>query len=245
MARTGSAVAVALSGTAAAPRFRARRQIELVPPGLAAQPYHAAAGMDLAAAGELIAQVEAAAEKTAAAGLRTLAATPPATPVRAVAVVVKAVSVPGQLADILRSHAWMHAAEGVLYRQAVLAAATGCGWTACAVEQSALPAAEHAIDMLGQAAGPPWRRLEKDAARAALTLLVLPCCGAGYRPFPPYMRVKISTISRMTTNKNSHAPGKPGKLRASRPAGTATPVSITLLLPSSHKWPGPQCHDTS
>jgi len=59
----------------------------------------------------------------------------------------------------------------VLYRQAVLAAATGCGWTACAVEQSALPAAEQAIDMLGRAAGPPWRRPEKDAARAALTLL--------------------------------------------------------------------------
>ena len=34
MAKTGSAVAVALSGTAAAPLFRARREIELVPPGL-------------------------------------------------------------------------------------------------------------------------------------------------------------------------------------------------------------------
>jgi len=103
--------------------------------------------------------------------LRTLAATPPATPVRAVAVVVKAVSVPGQLADILRSHAWMHAAEGALYRQAVLAAATECGWAAHAVEQSALPAAEQALTALGQVAGRPWRRLEKDAARAALTLL--------------------------------------------------------------------------
>jgi hypothetical protein len=171
VARTGSAVAVALSGTAAAPRFRARREIELVPPGLAAQPYHVAAGTDLAAAGALIARVEAAAEQAAAAGLRALAAAPPAIPVRAVAVVVKAVSVPGPLADILRSHAWMHAAEGVLYRQAVLAAATECGWTARAVEQSALPAAEQAINMLGRDAGPPWRRLEKDAARAALTLL--------------------------------------------------------------------------
>jgi hypothetical protein len=73
MARTGSAVAVALSGTAAAPRFRARREIELVPPGLGAQPYHAAASMDLIDAGELIAQTESAAEKAAAAGLRTVA----------------------------------------------------------------------------------------------------------------------------------------------------------------------------
>jgi hypothetical protein len=169
--KTGSAVAVALSGSAAAPRLLARRQIELIPPGLAAQPYHAAAGMDLAAAGELIAQVESAAEQAAAAGLRAVAGAVPASTVRAVAVVVKAASMPGQLASILRSHAWMHAAEGVLYRQAVLAAAAECGWTAHAVELSALPAAEQALNTLGQAAGRPWRRLEKDATRAALTLL--------------------------------------------------------------------------
>ena len=171
MAKTGSAVAIALSGTAAAPAFRARREIELVPPGLDAQPYHAAASMDLAAAGELIAQTESAAEKAAAAGLRSVAAALPATAVRAVAVVVKAVSLPGDLAGILRSHPRMHAAEGVLYREAVLAAVTECGWTARAVEQSALPVAEQAINALGPVAGPPWRRIEKDAARAALTLL--------------------------------------------------------------------------
>jgi hypothetical protein len=45
VARTGSAVAVALGGTAAAPRFLARREIGLVPPGLTVQPYHAAAGL--------------------------------------------------------------------------------------------------------------------------------------------------------------------------------------------------------
>jgi hypothetical protein len=142
-----------------------------VPSGLTAQPYHAAADMDLAAAGELIARVESAAESAAAAGLRALADAVPDGAVRTVAVVVKAVAVPGDLAGILRSHAWMHAAEGVLYRQAVLAAATECGWTARAVEQSALPAAEQALGALGRAAGRPWRRLEKDAARAALAQL--------------------------------------------------------------------------
>jgi hypothetical protein len=65
----------------------------------------------------------------------------------------------------------MHAAEGVLYRRAVLAAATECGWTAYAIEQSALPAAEQAVNALGQVAGRPWRRVEKDATRAALALL--------------------------------------------------------------------------
>jgi len=65
----------------------------------------------------------------------------------------------------------MHAAEGVLYRNAVLADAAECGWAAHAVEESALPTAEQAVAALGQAAGRPWRRQEKDAARAALTLL--------------------------------------------------------------------------
>jgi len=171
VARTGSAVAVAVGGPAAAPRFLARREIGLVPSGLTAQPYHAAADMDLAAAGELIARVESAAESAAAAGLRALADAVPGGAVRTMAVVAKAVAVPGDLAGILRSHAWMHAAEGVLYRQAVLAAATECGWTARAVEQSALPAAEQALGALGRAAGRPWRRLEKDAARAALAQL--------------------------------------------------------------------------
>jgi hypothetical protein len=160
-----------LTGTAAEPRFAGRREIDLLPPGLVAQPYHEAGGLDLAAAGQLIALVESAAELAAAAGLCALAAACPPGPVRAVAVVIKAVSVPGDLAGILRSHAWMHAAEGVLYRQAVLAGAAGCGWITHAVEQSALPAAEQVLSGLGRVAGRPWRRLEKDAARAALALL--------------------------------------------------------------------------
>jgi hypothetical protein len=86
-------------------------------------------------------------------------------------VVVKAVAIPDSVEEVLRSHAWMHAAEGVLYREAVLAAAQQCGWTAYAVDLSALPAADQILVTLGRAAGPPWRRTEKDAARAALTLL--------------------------------------------------------------------------
>jgi hypothetical protein len=82
---------------------------------------------------------------------------------------------PGQLPvkieDVMCSHAWMHAAEGVLYREAVLAAARRCGWAAHAVELSSLPAAEQHLSEIGRAAGRPWRRIEKDAARAAITLL--------------------------------------------------------------------------
>jgi hypothetical protein len=38
---------------------------------------------------------------------------------------------------------------------------------------SVLPAAEHLLGTIGRAAGRPWRRIEKDAARAAMTLMTL------------------------------------------------------------------------
>ena len=59
---------------------------------------------------------------------------------------------PSHLAGTLRSHAWMNAAEGALYRKAVLAVAAEFGWTVRTVEQSMLPA-ERTLRTLGQAAG--------------------------------------------------------------------------------------------
>ena len=170
--RTGSAVLVALSGSADAPRFAARREIGLVPATLPAQPYHAAAGLELPVAEEMIADVEQAAEDAAMAGLDAMASgLPDSSAIAGVAVMVKAISLPGSLAEVMRSHAWLHAAEGVLYREAVLAAARRCGWPAHAAEMSALPAAELRLAAIGLAAGRPWRRIEKDAARTAIIML--------------------------------------------------------------------------
>src|SRR5215470_19395830 len=73
VARTGWAVAISLSGPMGAPRFVARREMDLVPAGLPAQPYHAAAGLGLAAAEELLQQAEREAEDAAATGLREAA----------------------------------------------------------------------------------------------------------------------------------------------------------------------------
>jgi hypothetical protein len=171
--RTGSAVAIALGGPAPTATFLGRLEIELAPAHLPAQPYHAAARLDVRAASALIAVVEQAAEDAAGAGLRALTDGLPAAAaaIAAVAVVVKPVSLPDDVADVLRSHARMHAAEGVLYREAVLAAVRRCGWTAVAVDESYLPAGGEALAVIGRDAGRPWRRIEKDAARAALTLL--------------------------------------------------------------------------
>jgi hypothetical protein len=161
---------VALDGLASAPGFAVRRELSLISGDLPAQPYHLAAG--LADGEDLIGKVERAAEEAAVAGLRAMAdLLPPAATVLGVGVVVKAISVPQRLAEVVRSHAWMHAAEGMLYREAVLAAARQCGWQAHAVDVTSLPAAEQQLDSIGRAAGRPWRRIEKDAARAAMALL--------------------------------------------------------------------------
>lgn len=171
VARTGRAVVVMLQGTRDAPGFVARREIGLTGPGMPAQPFHVALG-DPAAAEMLIRRAEQGAVETAADGLRALVGSLPSLPsVSGVAVVVKAVAIPDSVEEILRSHAWMHAAEGLLYREAVLAAAEQCGWTAYAVDLLTLPAADQILVTLGRRAGRPWRRTEKDAARAALTLL--------------------------------------------------------------------------
>jgi hypothetical protein len=170
MTRTGLAVAMVVGGQATAPRFLGRLEVALVPAHLPAQPYHAAAGLEPNAARTLVAQVELAAEDAAVAGLQAVAEGLPER-VSAVAVVVRPVSLPVDLADIIRSHARMHAGEGVLYREVMLAAARRCGWVAVAVDEETLPAASHALTVMGRDAGRPWRRIEKDAARAALSLL--------------------------------------------------------------------------
>jgi hypothetical protein len=167
-ARTGWAVAIALAGGGGAARFVARRDVELATAEVPGQPYHEAAGLALADAEDLIARVERHAEQAAAGALRELAGR---NAVGGVAVVVKPVAVPESLAAVLRSHAWMHAAEGVLYREAMLAGARSNGWAAHAVDEAVLSAGEPVLAALGGAAGRPWRRYEKDAARAALSLL--------------------------------------------------------------------------
>jgi len=133
--------------------------------------YHAAADLTVADADELIKRTEQAAEAGGVAALHAAQASLPAGEVVGVAVVVKAVSVPASTARVLRSHAWMHAAEGVLYREAMLAAARKRGWTAHAVELAALTDLHQELVAIGRAAGRPWRRIEKDAAAAALHLL--------------------------------------------------------------------------
>jgi len=169
--RTGSAVIIALAGTRYRPGFAGRWEVRLIPPEVEREAYHAAADLTLTEADELIKQTEQAAEAAGVAALRAAQTGLPTREVVAVAVAVKAVSVPASTAQVLRSHAWMHAAEGLLYREAMLAAARRCGWTAHAVDAAGLTDLHQDLAAIGRAAGRPWRRIEKDAAAAALHVL--------------------------------------------------------------------------
>jgi hypothetical protein len=170
--RTGSVVIIAMTAGPKGPEYVGRWDALLMPDDVDAAAYHAASGLTEAAADELIRRAEQVAEAGGVTALRAAAADlPPGASVLGVAVVTKAVSVPATTAQVLRSHAWMHAAEGVLYREAMLAAAQRCGWVAKAVEPTALPDGAHELAAVGRAAGRPWRKIEKDAARAALFVL--------------------------------------------------------------------------
>jgi len=165
--RTGLAVIIAIRADPTAPSFAGRWEITLVPGGLPDQPYHAATA-DPGDAARLVGEVEQAVERAAVAALTRAAA---GRAVLGIAVVAKPVSAPSDVAAVLRSHAWMHAAEGALYREGVLAAGRQLGWHARAVDAATLRAEDDFVAAIGATAGRPWRRAEKDAVRAALTLL--------------------------------------------------------------------------
>ena len=90
--------------------------------------------------------------------------------VETVGVVGKVRNVPDDLQRILVAHALLHAAEGALYEEALLDAATRAGLGALLVEERTIeiPAA---LDRLGKQLGPPWQKDHKLAASAALAVL--------------------------------------------------------------------------
>ncbi len=90
---------------------------------------------------------------------------------------------PGDLSKILAAHALIHAAEGHLFSQAIVAACQSCGvhpvtvrlrdiWgkaaAACEMEEKEL---RGAVDNIRKTVGPPWSRDQKIATVAALLAL--------------------------------------------------------------------------
>ena len=179
---SGWAVAVAVS---AEPLVRDRRRLELCDPALPRQAFHAASGLPIEQAREVIIQVERSATATSEKELRHLVhdLAGQGHRVRAVAISVPTSSVPHELGTILRSHPLLHAAEGELYSEALADAAQAAalpmvrfttknlvGDAASALDCSPATMMEIVV-RLGHGLGAPWAKDQKEAAMAALLAL--------------------------------------------------------------------------
>ncbi|MEV0390829.1 hypothetical protein [Nonomuraea sp. NPDC050643] len=184
----GWAVLVAVGGAAGAPEVLLRERVTLLAdPSLPDQPYHAAAGLDPGAAGELIARVERAAGTASRDALATAAGklAEAGHEVLGVALDLGAVgagrmALPGALAEVLARHHYLHGAEGELYHEALAEAARAEGLAVIRYDFKELrvtaarvlgPAVTARVDGLRAQVGPPWTRDHKDATLAALLVL--------------------------------------------------------------------------
>ncbi|UBU09818.1 hypothetical protein [Nonomuraea gerenzanensis] len=190
----GWAVLVAVTGGHERPEVLMRERVTLLDdPALPDQPYHAAVGLGAAAglgagaAGELIALVERSARTAAGRALGTAARAlaEAGHHVRGVALDLGAVGagrmvLPGELAEVLAKHHYLHGAEGELYHEALVEAAGGVGLAVSRYDFKRLretaaqvlgPEVPARVDALRARVGTPWTRDHKDAALGALLVL--------------------------------------------------------------------------
>jgi hypothetical protein len=165
-----------------------RRRIELVEEGTApwaAQPYHAAEGLEQVEAENIVRRGIDAARTVA---VNEMQAAIKRSHELLYDIVACAVLVPEPMPhwgtdEILSVHFRMHKAEGVLFPDALARAATTCGLNLVAVREKHLwqeaeralamapSALSDAIAAIGKAAGPPWGKDQKSAALAAMLAL--------------------------------------------------------------------------
>ena len=164
-----------------------RCRVELIEEAWAKQPYHAADGLPPNEARRLVKRGIQAAQRIARRELRLALNRQRdyGNEVVGCAVLVGSPMPDWSVEQILAVHFRMHQAEGVLFREALIAAAERCGvHTVALPEKTLLQEAERRlrspanalhqrIAALGKAAGPPWGKDQKDATLAALLVLSL------------------------------------------------------------------------
>jgi hypothetical protein len=184
-AHSGWAALVAVAGDARAARVALRARVDMVDDAAARQPYHAAEGLELPEAQRLLKRLAAAAERRARKALEGALHNlrDQGLEVRAAAVLQASGRLPEELARILASHALIHTADGVHFREALAAAAEGHGLAVARIAErdvaaeAAAATGRHAEDLQrevaawGRGLGPPWTSDQKLAALAAWTLL--------------------------------------------------------------------------
>jgi hypothetical protein len=179
-ARTGRAILVAI-GASEPVRVLQRTELKLLPSGDFA-PYHAAEGLPSAAARKRVDRSIAAAHRLAEEGIRNAIETLTGAghEVCGCGVLVGADMPPWSTDEILAVHVRMHHAEGVLFREVLVAGARACGLVPTTLrEKAALDEATSMLGLkradldsrllaLGKTVGAPWGKDQKEAAAAAL-----------------------------------------------------------------------------
>ena len=182
-AHSGWAAVVAIAGPPCSPRVVDRRRIELADPAIPAskQPYHAAEGLDLKAAEEVVRRSTEDARRLARQGLRGVIDDLRAGghDVIGCGIVLASGRPATTLAATLASHALIHAAEGELFRDVLVRAGEHHELPVTRVRERELfprgaaelsiPAGEleRRVAELGHAIGPPWTQDQKYAALVA------------------------------------------------------------------------------
>ncbi len=190
-AHTGWAAAVALAGPPASPTVIDRRRLDLLGPGVPWEVYHAARRLPDAKAEQLVHKAIGSAEAMAARALSTIIDELRAAGHRVVAsgVVLASGRPPLTLEEALASHAGLHAAEGQLYRGALIHASGERGLPVLGVPERDLYGRATAdlsmpvhqvrgrVSELSRALGPPWAQDQKSAALVAWLALIARTAG--------------------------------------------------------------------
>src|SRR5437899_1729442 len=156
---SGWAVLVAAQGPESSPRVLARRRVELVDESLPRMAYHAILEDELSLRDgkALLARVR---RVATVAALKAMKADAAELGVQAVGVVGKVRNIPDDLERILSSHALLHAAEGALYEEVLVDAASRTGLPAVLVVENTIEIGA-ALDSAGKTLGPPWQKDHK------------------------------------------------------------------------------------
>jgi hypothetical protein len=184
-AHSGWAVVTVVAGTLDEPLVLGRSRLTIVPSDDDAyrQPYHVAASLGAARGRAVVERCAAHAEVLATQGLRAIIEQIVPRRITSCAILTARVREPFDLEKTLASHALIHAAEGLLFREAFARAAVACALDVHAFVEAELLAVAAAawrlkperIDRrltdLRQVVGSPWTRDEKLATVAGLLVL--------------------------------------------------------------------------
>jgi hypothetical protein len=170
---SGWAALVAVSGSREAPELLIRRRIEIADAAISGskQPFHYAKELGLSKAQGHLDRCAESSRALARAALEKAIADLSGFKVSGCAVLLSSGRAAVSLEATLGSHAAIHTAEGMFFREAIASAVEGCKLRCVRIkEKDLLVMAAEAVETmegLGKSIGPPWRQDEKYAALGA------------------------------------------------------------------------------